>query len=264
MPLLDPVEKNYFKKTYIEEDMIHLEHLLTAYDFMKVTMGYKNLGEDMLEHFRTKFEYLANRKEKFLKKVALRPKICIYKEMVNDINHFFSACCQPKSLLELIKSTEELLNQKIDYITLNSNKDETKNYIRNIDESIKKIDMWITNSKRFQYHTLAKYSTFYRDFLDPIENSITKLKIGLTGLKQCLAKRKNSIYVKPNGSYLNLAEGNSLEKILENLIEFPSTRGLNILPSQQSLDDVSGMNTCKINMFMLLDEADNSSLSYVL
>jgi hypothetical protein len=44
LPLVDPVKKNQLKTRYLNEDMDHLEKLLTSFKFMSIIMNYKNLG----------------------------------------------------------------------------------------------------------------------------------------------------------------------------------------------------------------------------
>lgn len=209
MPLLDPVEKNRLKKLYVQEDQTHLQQLITAYDFMKIVMNYNSLGETVLESFRIKLEALRQKEKSLLKKVALRPAECLYSNLVKDVNHFLRTCCHPKALLELINAAEDVCNA---------------NNIQLFNEIIKRIDLWINNADQFSHHTLNKYSAYYRDFLNPVENSITMMKFGLTGLRHCLGKMRDSFSIQSTTTPTN----DALSSILENLIEFPSVNGLNV------------------------------------
>lgn len=231
MPIIDPVEKNRLKKAYNEEDTLHIKRILSAYDAFKVIMNYQGLGEEILEHLRSKLAQIEIRKEKFSKKVALRPNECMYGDLVRDVNHFLQTCCHPKILNSLIVSAEEVLSHKLDFTTAQSNIETTLEHLQNIDEIVKKIDLWINNAQQFKHHTLKKYSAFYRDFLTRIECSITTLKFGLVGLQSCLIRSKDSICLKSNGTYFDINNGDEFTNLLSHLIEFPSVNGINVLPS---------------------------------
>ena len=250
MPLLDPVEKNRLKKLYVEEDQKHLANLLDAYQFMKIVMRYEGLSSETQHAFESRIKELKDRELKFLKKVALRPDECLYGILVKDMNHFLRTCCHPRALLLLIQSVENCLTTGIN-LNLHEHSLVTA-YIQEAEEIIKRIDLWISNSKRFKHHTLDKYSEYYRDFLDPIENSITMFTYGMTGLQHCLIKAKDSICIH-TGTYLNV--NRDISNILENIIEFPNVNGLNVLPKSSAKDNKSNVNI--MNVLSKLENHDS-------
>lgn len=240
LPLLDPVEKNRLKKLYTQEDQMHLHHLITAYDFMKIIMNCNHLGESILEKFREKLDVLQLKEQSLSKKVAVRPTDCLYGNLVKNINHFLRTCCHPKALLDLIDTAEHAC------ATTN---------IQQLNETIKRIDLWINNAEQFAHHTCAKYSAYYRDFLKPLENSISMMKFGLTALKHCLLKTKDSFcFMAPTGEVSSINENDALCNVLENIIEFPSVNGLNILADDKTMKDETHIGITKV--LKKLDEHD--------
>lgn len=223
MPIIDPVEKNRLKKVYNEEDEHHITQLLSVYDAFKIIMNYRGLNDEMLVHLRSKLEQIERRKQKFSKKVALRPNECMYGDLVRDVNHFLTTCCHPKILNGLVVSVDEALAYKLEQETV-------RQYLQNVDEIVKKIDLWINNAQQFQHHQLTKYSAYYRDFLTPIESSLTTLRFGFVGLQSCLIRSKDSICLKSNGTYSDINENGKLTPLLGHLIEFPSVNGIDVLP----------------------------------
>lgn len=224
MPIIDPVEKNHLKKVYNEEDESHIKQILTVYDAFKIIMNYQGLNEEMLVHLRSKLAQIEIRKQKFSKKVALRPSECLYGDLVRDVNHFLSTCCHPKILNGLIVSVEETLSYNLDNTT-------ALQHLQNVDENIKKIELWISNAQQFKHHTLNKYSAYYRDFLTPIESSLTTLRFGFIGLQSCLIRSRDSITLKSNGTYFDINKDGELTNLFGQLIEFPSVNGIDVLPS---------------------------------
>lgn len=224
MPIIDPVEKNRLKKVYNEEDEHHVKEILSVYDAFKIVMNYQGLNEEMLVHLRSKLAEIENRKHKFSKKVALRPNECIYGDLVRDVNHFLITCCHPKILIGLIASVEETLSYSLENETAHQ-------HLQNVDEIIKKIDLWINNAQQFKHHTLNKYSAYYRDFLTPIESSLTTLRFGFVGLQSCLIRSRDSICMKSNGTYSDINRNGELTPLFGHLIEFPSVNGIDVLPS---------------------------------
>lgn len=226
MPLLDPVEKNRLKKVYIEDDQLHLSRIILAYEFMKAIMSYNGLGETVLSKFRTKQEDLKVRHDKYSKKCALRPKQCIYSKLAKDMIHFLGTCCHPKALLNLIIAIKRAFNK------FNSEEQLERDDVQTTTEIIKRIDLWINNAERFEHHSLAKYSTFYRDFTSPIVSSISALKYGLTGLKQCLVKERDSVVLRSGSGLQRMNEDEVISDVLINLIKYPSVNGLEILEDE--------------------------------
>lgn len=209
LPLLDPVEKNRLKKLHTEQDATHFTQLLTAYDFMRVAMSYRGLAADTIGLLQSKLDALALRQQRLAKKVALRPEQCLYGHLVRDINHFLRTCCHPRSLGELLAAVEEALLADSEAAA--------------VLEVSKRIDLWINNASQFLHHTLARYAGYYRDFLAPLENSVTMLRHGFVGLRHCLGRRLDAL---PGRS----GDEDVVAEVLENLVEFPSVRGLEVLP----------------------------------
>lgn len=249
MPIIDPVEKNRLKKLYNEEDEVHIKQMLSVYDAFKISMNYQGLNEEMLVHLRSKLADIELRKSKFSKKVALRPNECMYGDLVRDVNHFLTICCHPKILNSLIASVEETLSYHLD------NKTATE-HLQNVDEIVKKIDLWINNAQQFRYHTLNKYSAYYRDFLTPIESSLTTLRFGFVGLQSCLIRSRDSICLKSNGTYFDINKDGELTSLLRPLIQFPNVNGIDVLPS------TTPTNTQKLNITTVLNQLPNYEECY--
>lgn len=243
MPILDPVEKNRMKKKYIDEDIHHLSRLENAYDFMKFTMNYDGLGEQILEPIRLKIEQLKKRYIRLSEKVALRPNESLYKELSRDVEHFLRTCCQPTALYDLILFAERHI-----LIGENANPVADLNLHRQrVNECLQRIDSWCSNAAQFQYHKMKKYMRYYRDFTTPIECAISQLEYGMTGLRYCLTKSRDSVFG-------NTKERDDVEQILANLIEFPSVNGLNVLPCQIACQS-SQFNVVGV-LSKLMDKAD--------
>lgn len=251
MPLLDPVEKNRLKKTYIEQDQQHLSKLISAYDFMRVTMSYKGLGENISNKFELKDADLKTKHEKYSKKCALRPNECIYGNLVKDVNHFLRACCHPKTLLNLFNDI------RAGFVKFDGTEETIdRGHVQSITEIVKRIELWISNAERFEYHTMQRYSTYYRDFVLPIETSISTLKYGLTGLRQCLIKIRDSVdFNARTGQLYQINAKESVTDILVGLVEFPSVHGLAILPKEIGTDR-------SVNLLNLLENLEHHDLYY--
>lgn len=218
-PLVDPVEKNRLKKAYTVENQQHLERLVSAYDFMKIIMSYDGLGNQIIEEsFRSKQTECTALLEKYSEKCALRPQVCVYAELVDQINFFLENGCRPKSQLKLITDIDSVFKR------LNSEDPVTKQDLQNIDEIIKRID-WCTNTaESFERSTITRFGTYYHDFTAPLESSVIMLKNSFRCLKQCLTKTRDSILTSrpTTGSRgFNVSES-SLSTLLASLIEFPS------------------------------------------
>lgn len=211
LPLLDPVEKNRLKKLHTEQDTTHFSQLVTAYDFMAITMSHRGLAADTIGLLRSKLDALQQRQQRLAKKVALRPEQCLYGQLVRDINHFLRTCCHPRSLGELFEAIENAL--------------QTESEAAAAQEVVKRIDLWINNASQFRHHTLARYAGYYRDFLTPLENSVTMLRHGLVGLRHTLVRRLEAL---PGAT----VDEDVVAEVLENLVEFPSVRGLLVLPQK--------------------------------
>lgn len=251
MPLLDPVEKNRLKKIYVESDCRHLEQLISAYDFMRIIMSYEGLGEAAVSRYEAKKSELVKRHEKYSKKCALRPEICVYSRLVKDINHFLATCCHPKSLQALIDAATRVHTKFADPEQKLVQTDLTLST-----EVIKRVDLWINNADRFESHTLSQYTTFYRDFTLPIETSLTTLKFGLTGLKHSLLKQRDSVTMK-GAEVLRINSDDQISNVLIDLVEYPSVRGLQILPDAENCDGNIPLNDA-------LERIENRQYAYFL
>lgn len=224
-PLVDPVEKNRLKKSYVQENQNHLTNLTSAYDFMKVIMSYDGLGEQIVEALGTKNGDQKILLEKYSEKCALRPEACVYAELVDQINFFLENGCRPKSLFQLIIDIDSALERVMP--ERGSGSAVTQQDIQNIDEIIKRVD-WCTNTaESFERSTIVRFGTYYRDFTAPLESSVIMLKSGLRGLKQCLVNKKETT--------INRSDG--LSQALANLVEFPSAEKT---IKSVSIDGISG------------------------
>lgn len=242
LPLLDPVEKNRLKKLYIQEDQQHLHRLLTAFEYMRITMHHQQLGQEIVQPIRQQIVALEQREQTLSKKVALRPATdgeLIYSAMVKDINHFLRTCCHPRSLLELIDAATVPITKDIQ--------------LQQCNETIKRMELWISNAEQFQYHTLAKYSAYYRDFLNPLENSISQLKYGFNGLMTSLIRNRDCV------TLAGTPNADAVAAVLENLIEFPSVTGLKILSSTSKRSNESEPH---INMAAIVAKLEQSDTTY--
>ena len=258
LPIMDPVKKNHLKNKYMHEDVDHLEKLLMSYKFMAITMDYNNLGKSNCLLFEQTIKELEEKLVKNSKKVAVRPQICIYGNLVKDVNHFLSTCCHPKVLLELMKEIDSALNFEIDYKNIIKNQ-ETCTMKNMLDEMMKKLDLWIINANKFETHTLHSYLAYYRDFISPIECSIATLKNGFIGLRSMLRLKKDAIQVKDSGAYWNINENEGLLTIMKQLIEFPSTSSIDIFADQNSKD------LKVVNIFSVIEKiTDNETIYFKL
>lgn len=231
-PEMDPVKKCKLKSRYISEDIEHLQKILQSYKFMSIVMDYKDLGDETRELFECQIEDLQEAKEKYSKKVAIRPEVCMYIRMVKDMTHFLKSCCHPKALLELLTAIESELDPSIDYIDIKDNMNMMYT-LQRIDELISKIDLWVSNANKFEHHTLIKYSAHYRDFISPIECSIANFKHGLLGLKHHLNALKSSIIHRKNDSYFDITDNLTFQKIMDALIEFPSCKMVDLFADEE-------------------------------
>lgn len=218
-PLVDPVEKNRLKKSYMQQNQKHLTNLTLAYEFMKVTMSYDGLGKQIVEEsLQSKSNEFKQLVDKYSEKCALRPDVCVYAELVDQINFFLENGCRLKSQLQLLNDIDSA------YQKLNSGAGGaiTQHDIQIVDEIIKRID-WCTNTaESFERSTIARFGTYYRDFTASLEASVIVLKNGLRGMKQCLVKSRELILTSKLTHLDNLSESESLSSLLVNLIEFPN------------------------------------------
>lgn len=245
MPLLDPVEKNRLKKAYVTEDQQHLSQLIDAYEFMRINLNYEGLGRTTTDALAAKRTDLQTKFEKYSKKCALRPQQCVYSQLAKDVSHFLRTCCHPATLLSLLASINASISQPI-----NEDARNLRVHIQSMSEIVKRIEMWISNAQRFEHHTLKKYATYYRDFVAPIETSISNLKFGLMGLKHTIISKRDAICTKPHGHLGRLNDNGAMTQILSNLIGFPNVDELRVLPVED------GLSKDDITVYTLLDNID--------
>jgi midasin len=127
--------------------------------------------------------------------------------MVKDVNHFLMSFCHPKNLLSIIKLIESSI------VTKNKNKSQ-------LVELMSKLELWISNADKFINHTLRNYQIYYRDFIAPIEYSVTLLKNGFLGLKSLLQMRNDSIVMRDNEIW-DCNENGELLNVMKELVEYP-------------------------------------------
>jgi hypothetical protein len=65
-------------------------------------------------------------------------------------------------------------------------------------------------ANKFERHTMQVYQAFYRNFVSPIESSITSLKNGLTGLRAVLKTKNESFRTKESGKLRDVNENDEL------------------------------------------------------
>ncbi|XP_065367345.1 midasin [Calliphora vicina] len=253
-PLIDPVEKNRLKNEYMADDIYCLSSFKSAYDFTRISMKYKHLGEEIYEALNKSLILLKERQNKLKEKVALRPDTCLYSALVKDITHFLTTNCNPDVLLKLINSIETTWN----ILFGNINSDSLTETLESCAEIINKLNLWIANSQRFVHHTLKPYSLYYQDFLQPLQCSINQLRFGFEGLKLVLNQIKSNILVEGDGSYVNINANNKLHNVLKNIAEFPSSKMLNIFNVNSSRDILQ--NRCPV--FSILNKMSGCESDY--
>lgn len=249
MPLVDPVERNRLKKMYIEEDQLHLSRIISAYDFMKVIMSYEDLGEQIMSLLRSKEKSLSSLLEKYSKKCALRPEICEYVELVDQTNFFLENGCRPTSQLKLIVDIDAIFRR------INNDGSLTQKDLQNANEIIGRIEWCVNTAESFEMSTISRFSKYYHDFTAPIASSVSMLKCGFTGLKQTLAKVRDTIVLKSNGTLCQINQNETISNELKNLISFPNAQDLNALSGESGA--LAGIHNLSI-----LDKLDNKDLSY--
>lgn len=211
--LIDPVEKNNLKRKYIEDDIEHLSYMKTAYEIMQKVMKYNYLGNEVVSNIDKEIDILELKKTKYQRKSAKRPEKCLYKEMSDEIKHFFVTNANSCNLMDIIDMVEE----KNQYLSMMNN----HTHQLEVSDVIKRLDLWITNSQTFLCHTLKKYSTYYKDFTQPIEYSLNTIRLGFESLKCVLEQKYNSVIKLSTGFYINIEL--TIKDILINILRFPTT-----------------------------------------
>lgn len=209
--LIDPVEKKKLKSKYIDEDIEHLSYMKTAYEMIQGVMKYKFLGKEITLNISNEIEKLEKKKEKYRRRSAFRPQICLYKELCEELKHFFTTNGNFCNLITIIDMVEKAY-QCLDTEKENMNKLDITGIIR-------RLELWITNSQRFLSHTLKKYCTYYKDLTQPIESSLNTICLGFESIKQVLQQKYNAIITLKTGTYLNIES--KVKEVLINILKFP-------------------------------------------
>lgn len=212
MPTVDPVEKNKLKKSYIEEDQLHLTNLLSAYDFMKIIMSYDGLGGDMVDCIKAKNKSLHKSLDKYSKKCAIRPKHSDYSDLIDQVNFFLENRFRSKSLFQLIIDIEHTMK------ILNGDQIVSEKYLQYSNEIVNRINLSISTAERFQRSTNDQYSLFYHDFTVPLDCSITAMKHGLQCMKECLNKRQHLQRLRIDVQY----NEEEISNVISDLVKFPN------------------------------------------
>ncbi|XP_055630736.1 midasin [Toxorhynchites rutilus septentrionalis] len=254
LPLMDPVEKNALKKRYNDQDIKHYRTLIQVYDYMAITLNYKRLGESTKQLFAHHVSTLEEKRVKLSRKVALRPAENIYPELVRDVQNFLLSCCYPAKIAELVETAVRCLEFEIDVSNPVANCTQTKQFQLHSNETIKQIELWIAIAEKFEHHTMKRYETHYRDFWVPLSDAIVTTKYGLSGLKHCLLIKRDSIGLKSNGVFCDLAANDALSKIVGKFVQFPVVK-----PIQLFDEEATGH---KVNVYTLLEKLDHCEDSY--
>lgn len=251
LPLMDPVKKNQLKTKYLDQDVDHLERLLTSYKFMAIIMNYENLGQENRQVLEKEIEEIQQKLFNLSKKVALRPEVCVYSSLVKKIEHFLASCCHPKILLGLVQEIEACLQLEIDFKSLAENH-QAQSHKNQMAELITKLDLWIVNANKFEHHTISEYQAYYRDFIEPIECSIASLKNGFIGLRSLLTMKNEAIHKKESGFFVNARQESKLSMVMKQLIEFPASSSI----------DLIGDKNHKAAIFSILERISHSESIY--
>uniref|UniRef100_A0A1I8MYX1 Midasin n=1 Tax=Musca domestica TaxID=7370 RepID=A0A1I8MYX1_MUSDO len=255
-PLIDPVEKSRLKNNYLLEDIQCLLTMSVAYEFLRIPMKYKHLGQEIYDSMQLNIEELKQKQSKFEERVALRPNKCLYTNLVKDLNHFLSTNCDPNVLYNFIESIELIWSQ----LTLEAGPHVSLKSVDACNEIINKLDLWLANSQRFIHHTMKPYYGHYQDFMQPIQCAINQLSLGFANLKTSLTQVKEAMLPSStNREQLNNVNANGkLHMVLDNIMEFPSTQTLAIY-NVNSFKDIL-QNRCPI--FSILNEIPGSERDY--
>lgn len=226
MPIVDPVEKNKLKKSYIEEDQLHLTNLLSAYDFMKIIMSYEGLGGDMVDCIKAKNQSLHKSLDKYSKKCAIRPMKNNYSDLIDQVNFFLQNSFRSKPLVQLIIDIEHAMK------ILNGDQHVSEKDLQYSNEIMNRINLSISTAESFQQSTIRQFSSYYRDFTMPLECSITAMKHGLQCMKECLIKRQHlhNKEIFRNPVHYNDEE---ISIVISDLVKFPNVNKTSIFGDNQ-------------------------------
>lgn len=253
-PLIDPVEKNRLKNSYIVEDINCLTTLTTAYDFMRIIMKYKYFGAEIYTALEARLVALVERQTKYAQKVALRPEKCLYNSLVQDIKHFLHSNCEPAALLNLIQNVQK------SWSLLSATSIPSADNLELCNEALSLIEIWVANAQNFIHHVLKRYTEYYQDFVQPLVCSVEKLRFGFEGLKMTLTQQKSPIISQTSNSdqIVNLNRDGKLHHVLANMIEFPATRNFEIYNVHSSRDILKN----RAVIFSVLNQLPGSEFEY--
>uniref|UniRef100_A0A1A9WWJ4 Midasin n=1 Tax=Glossina brevipalpis TaxID=37001 RepID=A0A1A9WWJ4_9MUSC len=232
VPLIDPVEKNHLKNLYNQEDIDCLNTLKTSFDFLRIIMKYKQLGEEYYQAIEEQLNKLQLKKDKLQEKMAKRSKKCLYSLLVKDIKHYLKTNCDPLNLINLLENIENCCNKLLNKSAAIERK--------TLDLSIElqnKINIWLTNSQGFLQHTLKPYAGYYEDFIKPLQCAVEQLSFGFKSLNTILTQLKHGfVEIKSNKSLININSKGEINKILQNILEYPRVQPLLVA---HNIDDIS-------------------------
>lgn len=217
LPLLDPVEKNRLKTEYCKEDIDYLQRQVFAYEHLACVMNYSNLFGGAKVKLNEQISELKIRLEKLSKKVALRPVNSpgqTYISLVQELNHFMTSCCAPKTLLELIEAVI------VCHIDISPTKAK---------EIQQRIDLFLSNVAQFIQQFTSKFGTYYKDFVNPVIYSTNHLRIGFSALHDYIRVRVQEIrHSTSTGLTYNINDNDALHDLTSKLIQFPRTEPLKL------------------------------------
>ena len=251
LPLMDPVKKNQLKTKYLNQDVDHLDRLLVSFKFMSIIMHYENLGKENRQLLEQEIEEIHEKLAKHSKKVAMRPEVCVYSLLVRNVNHFLASCCHPKTLLELVTEIEQVLRREIDYKDLMQNQ-QVQAFKNQMNELINKLDLWVINANKFENHTIQDFQAYYRDFIEPIECSITTLKNGFMGLRSLIKMKNDAVQKLDSGVFISVNQNDELSEVAKQLIAFPSVANIDVVASKSH----------KAKIFTILERINHSETIY--
>ncbi|XP_037888619.1 midasin [Glossina fuscipes] len=219
IPLIDPVEKNHLKTLYNQEDIDSLSTLKSCFDFLRIIMKYKRLGKEYYQALEQQLDNLQLKKVKLQEKMAKRSKKSLYSLLVKDAKHYLKTNCDPVILFNLLENIQSCCKDLNDSVA----------GPKSIDmcfELQHKIDIWLTNSQSFLQHTLKPYSGYYEDFLKPLQCAVEQLSFAFNGLNTILTQLKSGFIEETSKSYTNINNEGQINRILENIAEYPRVHRL--------------------------------------
>ncbi|XP_055380261.1 midasin [Condylostylus longicornis] len=209
LPLVDPIEKSFLKKRYLDEDINHLHSLSNAYNIMSKVMDYKGLAEEYRLKINERLEELIRKKQKYLNKnLEKRPESHLYNKMVQDITHYLNVNGNLNQLISIVSKADKCFNYENDKIDLQ----------KEISECIKVLKVWTLNSQQFLLQISKSYPSYRDDLLYPLECAINIIRFSFGNLQKNLLQLRNSIMFEIENPDLTKED---LCETLEFLTEYP-------------------------------------------